>query len=619
MQPYQEEYLVNLRQFAALSQRERPGELTCEEYAARIMDNRARTIQLGRRNMELLRTGLFPVLDDLFAASREELRELEEFSFRLYDGRTELDVGLFCQIHQALLSLARQKRDRSAMIRELYWLGMGRNSLVSKLVGLEMSDIEEYIARMRLCFTEAAAYLKYYHEVEDTETRGYILRARANMALGQFHSPGEKVALLKKTLKILQDKYYQEKAPSLPWERFIYLTHQNMTSSIAHSREKVMTPDDMADIMESAYIVYQQRFDEAEMQGKQPPAKSAFAYYAIEYFCGLYDLETFLTKVEGLLDVADPTDYSWDGMYGMISLPAFYSQYLAQYPEKIPSRVAYVEHLYRRMLSYTDSYPGDPGEGNLFLYLRQLSLTFIETGGGVPYGEFLQRLLLRFAPEVYRHSRTVAEGVRSLCSVIMEDDPTFFDDIDFIRDICAPAEKRRTVLDYAMGCGLFHDVGKISVIELFSRTPRQWFEEEYEMARLHTLAGQILLEPRPSTSRYAPAALGHHTWYDGSRGYPSAYRRLDCPARQMVDAVGLIDWLETMTSSSRMYSDGPKSFEEAVEAAAQLEGRRFSPLLTARLRDPGVAEQVKDALKRGQQDACRRMYEDALQTMGREG
>ena len=610
MQPYQKEYLDNLRQFAVLSQRERPGGLTFEEYAAQMEENRAQIIRLGRRNMELLRTGLFPMLDDLLDATEEERRDVEEFSFRLYDGRTELDVGLFCQIHQALLSLARQKRDRAAMIRELYWLGMGRNSLSSKLVGLDLSDIGEYVTRMRLCFTEAAAYLKYYDEIEDAETRGYILRSRANMSLGQFRSPSEKVHMVKKSLQILQDKGYQEKAPELPWERFIYLTHQNMTSSIAHSREKVMTPEDMADIMESAYIVYQRRFEEAGQQNRQPPAKSAFGYHAIEYYCGFYDLDHFLSKLEGLLDAADPTDYSSDGIYGMISLPAFYSQYLEQYPERLPQRKEYLEDIYRRILDYVDGYTGKSGNGALFLYLRQLSFTFVETGG-ILYGDFLQRLLLRFAPEVYRHSQIVGEAAQVFCGLIMDDDPTFFDDIDFVRDAAGPEEKRRAVLDYAMGCGQFHDVGKISVIELYSRTPRQWFEEEYEMARLHAPAGNSLLAARPSTSRYAPAALGHHTWYDGSRGYPAAYKRLEQPARQMVDVIGLMDWLETMMSSARMYSGTQKTFEEAVQAATALEGRRFSPLLTARLRDEGTAERIRRAFDQGRQDAYRRMYEDA--------
>lgn len=384
MQPYQEEYIANLRRIAALTQRRNPGQASFEEYCAQLNRSEAQTAQIAKRSVELLRGRLFPVLDELFQADAGTVQELEEFSSQLYNGRLELDVGLFCQIRQALLTLARQKKDRAAMIRHLYWLGMGRNCLCGKLVGIPFENIAEYMTRMRLCFTEAAAYLKYYDQIEDTETRGYILRSRANISLGQFNSPGEKIRLVKGTLQILQDKSYQEKAPDLPWDRFIYLTHQNMASSISYSREKVMTPQDMADIMESAYIVYQRRFEEEEVQGRQPPAKSAFAYYAIEYYCGLYDLDTLLSKVEGLLDAADPTDYSNDGMYCMISLPAFYSQYLQQYPSYLPRRKEYVEGLYRRMLDYVDSFPTPFGNGTLFLYLRQLSHTFVATDSNIP-------------------------------------------------------------------------------------------------------------------------------------------------------------------------------------------------------------------------------------------
>lgn len=166
------------------------------------------------------------------------------------------------------------------------------------------------------------------------------------------------------------------------------------------------------------------------------------------------------------------------------------------------------------------------------------------------------------------------------------------------------------VLNYAMHCGIFHDVGKISVIELYNRTARQWFQEEYEMAHLHTLAGQILLEPRPSTSRYASAALGHHAWYDGTRGYPSSYKRLECPERQMVDVIGLVDWLEIAVNSAGMYNKSGQTFEAAVGSAIELEGTRFSPLLTARLRDAQTTARLKLILETGAQDAYRWMYDD---------
>lgn len=160
-----------------------------------------------------------------------------------------------------------------------------------------------------------------------------------------------------------------------------------------------------------------------------------------------------------------------------------------------------------------------------------------------------------------------------------------------------------------MTCGLLHDVGKISFLELYTRTARQWFAEEYEVTRLHTVSGHLLLSERASTRRFAPVALGHHAWYDGScHGYPETYRRLECPCRQMVDVIGLVDWLENISHSAQAYTGLEKSFDDAVEEAVSLEGRRFSPMLTARLRDRHVVRLIRTAFEEGRREACRRMY-----------
>lgn len=617
MQPYQEEYLSNLRQFAALSQRARPGALSYEQYAARMAEVKEQIVRLGRRNIELLRAGLFPVLDNLFDTGTQELEELEDFSFQLFNGQTELDVGLACQIHQALLSLARMRRDRSAMIRELYWLGLSRNSTVSKLVGLELSDIEEYIARMRLCFTEAAAYLKFYDEIDDAETRGYILRSRANMALGYFKSPAEKVRLIRETLQIMQDEQYREKEPDLPWDRYLYMTHQQMASSISHTKERVMNPEDAASIMESAYIVYQRRIQEAEANSQKPDMRWAFVCCAIEYHCGIYDFGSLLTRLERLLDSADPQDRSPQGMYGIVSLPAFYCQYLSQEPERVPGRAAYVDGLYRRALDYVDTFPLAENE-KLALYLWQLAITYLETGGGMPYSTFLQKIMLRFAPDIYLHSWIVGTASRTLCGIILEEEPDFFDDAEEFCAIADPAEKRERILYAAMQSGLLHDVGKICLLQFYAQTARQWLEEEYEVARLHTAAGGQMLSERVSTRPYAAAAMGHHSWYDGSpHGEQGTYKRLECPQRQMVDVISLIDWLEGVTHSSQVHNGIVMSFDEAVEEAVTLEGRRFSPLLTARLRDKRVTERLRRAFHGGWQEAYRQMYDQERSRTGR--
>lgn len=78
-----------------------------------------------------------------------------------------------------------------------------------------------------------------------------------------------------------------------------------------------------------------------------------------------------------------------------------------------------------------------------------------------------------------------------------------------------------------------------------------------------------------------------------------------------MDIIGLVDWLETVVNSAQMYDKPALTFEDAARAAAELEGTRFSPLLTARLRDAQTAARLKLALETGAQDAYRWMCGDA--------
>ncbi len=610
MQPYQEEYIANLKEISRLSVERNQDAPDFEAYLDGQRQRRDRMEQIVARNMSLLRENLFPLLDRLFEADDGQLRELEEFAGALFDGRSELDTGLFRQIYRALLSRSRLRKSRDDMIRQLYWLGMGYNCLSTKLMGLE-SAADGYTSRMRLCFMEAAAYLKYFDEIEDSGTKGYILRSRANVALGQFKSPSEKIQLVKYTLKIMQDKEYQEKAPELPWNRYIYMTHLQMVASLSRSREKAMTPQDIADVMESVYIVYQTQMAQARERGEQPSARISFSYDSINYYCGLDSLDGLLGKMELLMDQADDTDHSAEGIYAMISLPAFYCNFLQENPEKVPKRREYLDSLYRRATDYAERFPQPAENETLFFALRQMTIGFVETESGISYGDLLRRLLVRFVPEIYVHSHTVGRTAAAFCRILLEEEPGFFDDMDAIREIADSRQKKDAVLDYAMKAGLFHDTGKISFPNLYSQTARQWFEEEYELAGLHTQIGEDRLSRQPSTRPFAPVALGHHAWYDGSGGYPESYVRLECPCRQMVDVIGLMDWLDNVTYSTHLYTGMKKTFPEAVQEAIRLGGKRFSPLLTGRLEDPAVERKLAEALEDSRREAYRQLYEAA--------
>ena len=95
MQPYQEEYIANLKEITLLTSGEEREGQNFEEFLERAEGQKRRAEEKAKRNMKLLREGLFPVLDHIFDADEEETAQLREFAGGLLSGRDELDVGLY--------------------------------------------------------------------------------------------------------------------------------------------------------------------------------------------------------------------------------------------------------------------------------------------------------------------------------------------------------------------------------------------------------------------------------------------------------------------------------------------------------------------------------------------
>ena len=72
--------------------------------------------------------------------------------------------------------------------------------------------------------------------------------------------------------------------------------------------------------------------------------------------------------------------------------------------------------------------------------------------------------------------------------------------------------------------------------------------------------------------------------------------------------IGLIDWLDNTMTYAWLYGHTKKTFDEAVRDAVALEGKRFSPLLTARLRDKAVTGTLRQAFETARREAYRQLY-----------
>lgn len=120
MRPYQEQYIDNIEQVMVLS--DTSGELP-EDIDAFLRSHGEKAAAIRRiiqENTELLRTCLFPVLDDIVTADQEEVGQLEDFAAHLSQGGQHRDLYLHYMIHNALVTHARHWEKRDMLIRELY-------------------------------------------------------------------------------------------------------------------------------------------------------------------------------------------------------------------------------------------------------------------------------------------------------------------------------------------------------------------------------------------------------------------------------------------------------------------------------------------------------------------
>ena len=143
--PYQDEYVRNTKEILGLGKRGPATTGGFDVWFSAIQEESARSARLRQRNMEILNSELFPLLDNLHAASEEQIQSLEEFADVLLDWKNNLDRGICVTIHDALLSLCRVRKDRDGIIRELYKLGMGLFYLNRMVMGIDSEITTSFI------------------------------------------------------------------------------------------------------------------------------------------------------------------------------------------------------------------------------------------------------------------------------------------------------------------------------------------------------------------------------------------------------------------------------------------------------------------------------------------
>lgn len=556
----------------------------------------ARMEALRRENNQLLKDCLFPRLDDLHSASDADIADLEAFAAALMDWKTNLDCGVYVLIHDSLLSMYRIRRDRAGIIKELYHLGMGLYYQNRFLQGISHACTGPFLFQNEMVFTEGGSYLKFFPDLQDEATKGYVIRCLANIAISTFEYK-RRIRIGARILDIVQDPEYRAMAPGLPWDTFLTRTHQQMSSNRQVMGRGDLSMQELSQVLESCHEVFK-----PEKESDNPNVRWIWPYYEMEYTCGFADLNTTAQRLEQLIQAAAYDQYDVSGLYSNVQLAIYYGKLMRNNPamRHNSGRVAFLAEAYRKMMRTLTTYPGDKGS-ELFQYAIRLVLCdYFETEGVESYRSILEKLLRRFFGRLYVRGVRAGNMLALFCGTVFMREPDFFDDIPFIAACKTPEEKRGTLMDYARGCGMLYDLGEAKMNMQRLRLSRDLFEREHKMAMLHAEAGYEELIGRESTKWFADVARGHHSWYQGG-GYPESYVRNESPCRQMTDIAAVVAYL-----IGHCRGDAEKTMQEVIGQ----EGTRFSPVVTAFLNDEALRRGLEEMLVCDDAPLWRELYEE---------
>lgn len=527
-------------------------------------------------NMTVLRDFLIPLFDDILAATPETIAELAEFDDALVKLTKQADNGVHYQINCALTVYARQNNDRDLLIRSLYHSAM---ALYNYNNIMRMTDPGKYHWKMRLLFGEAAGYIRYYDELENPETRGYIHRSMSNLALcyNSISEAEPKFSVLRRALQILTDPSFQQKTPSLPWKLFITKTHQERTTLLGYMRYDTASCEQQHEVMESAEYVHHEQLLAAQEKNIPMQPQWLYAYYAACYHCGIHNLAKLFENLEQLYISASQTDYSQQGMYTNLFLPAMYTEYVRKDKRYITNKTPIMQLIYQRALRYVRNAPPEAHTEFLYSYLRPMLFNFIEYPNGISLKAFAHEFIMGRHLGTCVHSIAVAQLAVLILKHLLKSSPEALLGIRGMLSASEITENEEALISYIYDCGMLHDIGKLFFLQLFSLPNRQWLSFEIEMCEAHALQGYRLLKNAPSTEEFAPVAFGHHRYYNEAGGYPKEFSRAECADPIAVDLIAVADFIEYRGNEVNNAFREANSIDQIFARLLEGRGTRFSP------------------------------------------
>lgn len=553
-----------------------------------IRQNSSRAYQLRLENEELLSRFLYSrKVEDL---SEQDVEDLKEFADELFAFVYQNDSGVAYRIHQFLYDYAVFKGDFDLQCRQLCQLGVNLYYLNPQMPEISVNLFGKQVTDY---FLKGAEPLDRLAEVKDPATQGFILRCASNTYVSNEeticrHQPGTPYDIADsypafrkhyaKLMEIYNSKDLRSLCPDFPWEKAIYNLHINRCQTYLDLFFE-NKPDILQDVLESARHVYSHQEQLANFSNNTVEAHIVYLYNTSRWQAGQISTTELADILVNQIESGDPDDYSDNGITLNLQLPlhlecvylrmnaAEQTQYGPKFAEISNRAYDYLRRAPRN--EFSNVVTSAVGDGIRLRYqLKQ------------PVEDHLFNSLLFCHPPTYIHVRVAAAVSRRLFLRMAETTPEKLTGIYGITDAETIRDRAQEFGNQIHRCSLYHDVGKILLLEFISIYGRKLLDEEFSAIKLHPVIGAALLnftEPH----EMAIIAKYHHRFYNEQGGYPE-----NCPPcpreyKAIVDIVSVSDSLEAATDDiGRCYS-AAKTFPQIIDELRREAGTRYSPDVVA--------------------------------------
>ena len=567
------------------------------EYGILLKQHFQEIGMLATENKRILERNVYPLLDPDRRLSPQEAESLGRFCDELQNGKdmSDIDQSLVYRLSRRLLQEAREHGDDKALIDQLYdhivscYEMMHQTKRMKTAEELTKAYREEGLdaARQMWSYLDKEKYIKL-----DPESRESVMvnsRYAVFMYETDYMTPGTNQLFMDMILKsyaMASDPFYVENTPDYDWtyHKIRCLEYLGQTTECGNLRQ--FTKEQCAKIAELQDELFK-LWNEDPKKSKEviPLLNVKLMRIRNRYHAGLISVEEYRRELRKMYLENRGNAYDFYSVFPSLEIPveiiiSYEGQEYYSEEEKME-----IEEIYSWVISYVFHATNSDAFSLLLEYYGELIYHFIELEGGTSFKQMGLYSMAAMHPPTYIHSGLVGELSRCICRHMLRINPAAFTGINGYKDEREVRENSYLISELCYEAALCHDFGKILMIDTIFVYGRKLLDPEFALLKHHPRVGAMLLKKYPSTRRYARMALGHHKWYDSSKGYPEEFDATAPEDKILTDIVAVADCMDAATDTvGRSYTGGKRPAEiikEIIEGA----GSRYSPEVAACLED----------------------------------